>query len=225
MNDWTRFLLAFAVTLAAFGIAYDLAERVSCTEGHSNIVLLLLGCSILYSILYLLPFVLGLAVSLLISLGERGPEKKSMPQRFLRAVYISIIPAALWVVVVARTTNYLVGQRVSQEDVSSREFLLRVAGEMNKSMPMQIDRDTEIRNVGADSGQLIYNYVLVNHTLNEIDRGYFEQAMKPRLQTMACSSPDMSDLWKYGVAAVYSYQAKDGAFITKIAVTPKDCGY
>jgi len=55
----------------------------------------------------------------------------------------------------------------SQRHVASPEFLARVAAEMNKTLPMMVDKDTELSSTIGISGVLVYNYRLVNHSASE----------------------------------------------------------
>lgn len=110
MTDWQKFIITFLLVLAAFGISYDLFSRVSCTAMHNaNIIAVLIGCSIQYTIVYLLPFVVGLVISLLKSIGEKAENKKSVAQRFLRGVHISIPIAIFLVFINAYSTMRLSG--------------------------------------------------------------------------------------------------------------------
>jgi hypothetical protein len=48
-------------------------------------------------------------------------------------------------------------------DVRSQQVLNKVASDINKSLPMQVDKDTELLATVGLEGILVYSYRLVNH--------------------------------------------------------------
>lgn len=103
--------------------------------------------------------------------------------------------------------------------------LLTMTNQLNQKMPMTVDADTRLDNATAGQGsRFTYNYTIVSATSREVDRAAFP-AFLTKLKAGVCSSPDMAIFFKYGVTVGYSYRASDGVFITKIDITPKDCGY
>ena len=105
------------------------------------------------------------------------------------------------------------------------EYLLGVAIELNKTLPVTVDRETELRSVDALEGELIYNYVLLNYTSSDIVANEFLAALTPVVRKQACSNVKLDRFWENGVSATYSYSANDDKWIGKIIVTPNQCGY
>lgn len=103
--------------------------------------------------------------------------------------------------------------------------LITVANQVNQQMPMTVDADTRWDNITAGQGKrLTYNYTIVTSTSGEIDRTKI-QPFFTKIKAGVCSSPDMAIFFKNGVTVAYSYRTSDGVFLSKLDITPKDCGY
>jgi hypothetical protein len=115
---------------------------------------------------------------------------------------------------------------VQKEDPRSREFLSRLAAEINRSTPVMIDRETELMPSEVADGILIYNYRLVNFSVARLDRGKFVAAAKQQVTQGACAAPETRDgLLKKGVTLRYSYYDQEKKHIATVDVTPPDCGF
>jgi len=111
-------------------------------------------------------------------------------------------------------------------DIRQQPVLNKVAKELNKALPMMIDRDTEMTAALGLEGVLAYNYRFVNHTATQLDAAQVNDALKPRITQAACTTPDTRDTFlKKGVTLRYNYYDKNQTFITRIDIQPKDCGF
>ncbi len=111
------------------------------------------------------------------------------------------------------------------EDPRSQTRLSRIAAELNRSVPVMIDQETELMPVQSAEGILIYNYRLVHYSVNQVDRDKFAAGAKPRLRQKACATPETrDDFLKKGVTLRYAYYDKNKQPIATIDVTPADCG-
>jgi hypothetical protein len=88
-----------------------------------------------------------------------------------------------------------------------------------------VDEETELRNMSANDGVIIYNYVLVNYAALQVDKTRFLASMKQQVESSACGAPQMKIFWENGVSAIYSYKGKDSQPIGEIIVTPERCGF
>jgi hypothetical protein len=112
------------------------------------------------------------------------------------------------------------------EEPRSREYLSKVAAEINRSVPVMIDQETELLPVQGADGVLIYNYRLVSYSTAQLDANKFAAGAKQRIAQSACSRPETrDDFLKKGVTLRYSYFDKDKQPIATIDVTPADCGF
>ncbi len=111
-------------------------------------------------------------------------------------------------------------------DPRSVEHLNQIAAEINRSVPVMIDEETELMPSRAGYAMLIYNYRLVKYSVAQLDHEKFAAGAKQRVTQGACNRPETrDDFLKKGVALRYSYFDKDKKHIATIDVTPADCGF
>lgn len=114
-----------------------------------------------------------------------------------------------------------VGQRMTVD-----EAWVKVADQINKQLPMSVDRDTRWDSTQAGPGRAFtYHYTIVTARAADIDTVGFYQAMSSRLRNSVCSSSDMKVFFINSVTVSYSYRGSDGRHISKVAITPRDCGF
>ena len=114
----------------------------------------------------------------------------------------------------------------SREDPRSKEFLAKVAAQINQSVPVMIDKETELLPAGVAEGMLIYNYRLINFSAAQLDHKRFAAAARQQVTQGACSRPETRDgFFKKGVTLRYSYYDKDKQPIATVNVKPADCGF
>ncbi len=121
-----------------------------------------------------------------------------------------------------RAPDWLEGE----PDPRSQEFLNKIAAEINRSVPVMIDQETELMPAAGAPGMLIYNYRLVNVSVAQVDHSKFATGAKDRLKQGVCNRPETrDDFLKKGVTLRYSYFDKDKQHIATVDVTPSDCGF
>jgi hypothetical protein len=115
---------------------------------------------------------------------------------------------------------------VKRDDPGSIEHLSRVAAELNRGVPMMIDKETELLPTNAAPGMLIYSYRLVNFSAEQVPSEKFASAAKQQVVQGACGRPETrDDFLKNGVTLRYSYFDTDKRHIATVDVTPSDCGF
>lgn len=113
-----------------------------------------------------------------------------------------------------------------EADPRSQEFLDKMAAEINRSVPVMIDKETELMPAAGAPGMLIYNYRLVNYSVAQLDSRKFADGAKERLTQGACNRPETRDNFlKKGVTLRYSYFDKDKRHFATVDVAPSDCGF
>ena len=136
----------------------------------------------------------------------------------------------LWGMVVV-VGIYLVYQKApawfeKDSDPRSPEFLGKIAAEINRSVPVMIDQETELMPVAGAPGMLIYNYRLVSYSVAQLDHNRFATGAKEKLTQGACNRPETrDDFLKKGVTLRYSYFDRDKQHIATVDVAPSDCGF
>jgi uncharacterized protein YjhX (UPF0386 family) len=111
-------------------------------------------------------------------------------------------------------------------DPRSVEYLSKIAAEINRSVPVMIDEETELLPAAGGHAMLIYNYRLVKHSVAQLDHQKFAAGAKQKVAQGACSRPETRDgFLKEGVTLRYSYFDKDKQHVATVDVTPADCGF
>jgi len=111
-------------------------------------------------------------------------------------------------------------------DPRSQARLSRIAAELNRSVPVMIDKETELTVVEGHEAMLIYKYRLVPYSVRQLNHEKFAAGAKQRVTQGACNQPDMrEDYLKKGVTLRYSYFDKDKQHIATVDVTQADCGF
>jgi len=111
-------------------------------------------------------------------------------------------------------------------DPRSVEHLSKVAAELNRSVPVMVDVETELLPAQGAHGMLIYNYRLVKYSVSQLDHQKFAAGAKQKVTQGVCSQPEMrDDFLKKGVTLRYSYFDKNKQHIATFDVTPADCGF
>jgi hypothetical protein len=141
---------------------------------------------------------------------------------FTKAV-IWVVAGALMGYLVLRAGPAYFG---AQEDPRSVEHLGKMAAEINRSVPVMIDQETELLPAVGAPGMLIYNYRLVSYSVKQLDAKKFATGAKQRLMQNACATPETrDDFLKKGVTLRYSYYDKDKQHVATVDITPADCGF
>jgi hypothetical protein len=111
-------------------------------------------------------------------------------------------------------------------DPRSQQSLSKVAAEINRSVPVMIDKETELLAVVGAEGMLIYNYRLVSYAVAQVDHGKFAAGAKRQVTQGACNQAETRDgFLKKGITLRYSYFDKNKQHIATVDVTPADCGF
>jgi hypothetical protein len=111
-------------------------------------------------------------------------------------------------------------------DPRSAQHLRDIAAQINRSVPVMIDQETELLPAEGHEGMLIYNYRLVSYTVSQLDHQKFAAGAKQKVTQGACSRPETRDEFlRNGVTLRYSYFDRDKQHIATIDVTPADCGF
>ena len=111
-----------------------------------------------------------------------------------------------------------------EENPRSDESLNRLAAQINRAVPVMIDKETELLAAAGTEGMLTYNYRLVSYSVSQLDAAKFATGAKERVTQGACNRPETrEDLLKQGVTLRYTYFDKDKQHIATIDVLPADC--
>jgi hypothetical protein len=111
-------------------------------------------------------------------------------------------------------------------DVTVDQALQRVAVKMNQHLPSEIDKETRLEKMTAETGkQLTYHYTLLKFKSGDANSAKFKSAMEPLLKKRLCSSDEMKSFLRNGVNIVYAYRTLDIQPVVSFKYSPSDCGY
>lgn len=100
--------------------------------------------------------------------------------------------------------------------------LMNAASELNETCPIMVDQETRLDNAITLPGKIFqYNYTLINFEKDSIDINLFEDHMKPLILNNVKTNPDLKEFRENMVTMAYSYRDKNGIFILKISIDPK----
>ena len=137
--------------------------------------------------------------------------------------------AIIWAVVgffAASSLWWAASDYLAKPDPHSARHLRGIADQINRSIPVMIDKETELLPSAGYDGMLVYNYRLVSYSASQIDQRKFAAGVKEKVTQGACNRPETrDDFLKNGVALRYSYFDKDSKHIATVDVTPAACGF
>ena len=135
----------------------------------------------------------------------------------------------IWAVVglfVASSLWWAASDYLTKPDPHSARHLRDIADQINRSIPVMIDKETELMPSAGYDGMLVYNYRLVSYSVSRIDHRKFAAGVKQKVTQGACNRPETrDDFLKNGVTLRYAYFDKDLKHIATVDVTPADCGF
>jgi hypothetical protein len=106
------------------------------------------------------------------------------------------------------------------------DVLVKVSAQMNKKLPMFVDKDTRLDSVSAVPGRhFIYHYTLVTFNSSDVTADKFHNVIRPRLKSRLCESAEMQNFLRNGVSISYLYRGKDGQPVGGAKFEPSECGY
>ncbi len=106
----------------------------------------------------------------------------------------------------------------------SVRHLSALASRMNKNLPMLTDSRTELMNVTALEGTLVYNSRLLNMGDADLSPGHIRDALRPNIVNAACTTPELrATFLDRGVAMRYTYSDENRKFIVGFDVSKADC--
>ncbi|MGH7873092.1 MAG: hypothetical protein ACREQO_12830 [Candidatus Binatia bacterium] len=145
----------------------------------------------------------------------------TIPRSLLKPLILAIVGVFMAGTLWWTASDYLV-----KRDSRSAGYLREVAEQINRSVPVMIDKETELMPSAGYDGMLVYNYRLVSYSARQIDHRKFAAGAKEKITQGACNRAETrDDFLKNGVTLRYSYFDKDKKHIATIDVTPADCGF
>jgi len=131
-----------------------------------------------------------------------------------------------WTASVVRSGKPLAAKPSDTDKLTDGEVaqvLAEAAREINKLVPMVVDKGLRLDGTVGAKKVLLYNYTLVDHKASTVNVDEFRRGMRAKLVPGVCGDEAMQFLLKNGVRYRYRYRGKDGREIATITVGSADC--
>ena len=100
--------------------------------------------------------------------------------------------------------------------------LVKLASDMNKTLPMMVDSETRLDNTTAcPNNTFQYSYTLINYDKESIDVIELKRTLEPHIVNQLKSSPQMQWQRDNKVTLDYYYKDKNGIYLFTITVKPE----
>lgn len=110
------------------------------------------------------------------------------------------------------------------QERSIDEALRKVSAQMNRKVPMNVDKATRLDKVSSEPGhQLIYHYTLLETSSNDIKSAEFTSQINPSLTQRVCGSSEMQVFLQNGVTLTFLYRGNDGKPLGGAKIGTPDC--
>lgn len=144
-----------------------------------------------------------------------------------RKIILAIVGVVLFLVIIAES-ELLPGTVGSDHDKNDlpeglRSTLFNMSAQLNSYLPMMIDEETRLLSTNSGDGKFRYNYMLIKHTIDQINVEMLKKNMRDRILMQVCTNEEMALFRKYNIRVSYSYVDKMSVNITTITVTPSEC--
>lgn len=107
--------------------------------------------------------------------------------------------------------------------------ILEMANQQNKKLPIMVNGYTRLDTVIPGPGtKFTYTYTILtlsSKDVNEASKQRFNAEMQPFLKNQVCSHPDYKALISNKVIVGFYYRTVDGASISRIEISPNNCGF
>lgn len=147
----------------------------------------------------------------------------------IAAIITAVISIGIASVSLASCSSLVKEAAKQSETVKSsaeEQMLVKASSDINKKLPMMVDKYTRMDNTLAGPGKLLtYKYTLVETVATDLDKAKLEEIRKSLKGTIIQTyktSPAMKVFRDADVKLKYQYYDKKGAFVTDIEVNPTD---
>lgn len=202
-------------------------EKVFACAGITlAIALIALGSSVLKRA-EALGYLIGLFLLSALIVGWMAKRsKKAWPLWKIAAVYI-VASVFMISAVIFNDVERLINKPGAKDSASIDvdKMLMQASAEVNASMPRMIGEKMRLDKVLAEPGrELVYFYTLLSHAASDIESKAFHDVMRPINLEDYCDSPEMRVFFENKVIMHHVYQGKDEGEITRVTISPIDCG-
>lgn len=135
-----------------------------------------------------------------------------------KTIVIMFIATAFGILAVSLSLS-----RCSDGPAAMDKELVKVSSDMNKTLPMMLDKDTRLDTTVPGPGKrLTYVNTIVNYELAQIDTVAMRKILTPNILSNYKTQKDMESFRKQGVVLRYQYKDKNGVYLIEIEANPMD---
>ena len=159
---------------------------------------------------------------------------------------ISLVGSGIFILVVvilSRTCGGFIGEQAAERELANKSseqnvqrtnditapkidlelILPEIVTQMNKSMPITVDRDTRINRVSSGPGKkFTYHYSMTRLRMADFDRNEMVSGLRKQLIEGYKNQADLKYFKNNNVTLDYSYVDVDGNHFATISITPED---
>lgn len=132
--------------------------------------------------------------------------------------------AVLAVLLVATSIGNIGGKIASEAAFgpSSRDVIAAATREINKKLPMMVDKETRLDSTTPGPGRMLaYNYTLVNYTASQLSDQWLNTFQRKVVKT-SCRQKQ-KNLLSNKISMRYRYSSADGYMVRNFIINPTDC--
>jgi hypothetical protein len=111
---------------------------------------------------------------------------------------------------------------VKESQKAFSKILMEKSSELNQNCPYMVDENTRLDGSVSYENTFEYKYTLLSIDKDDVDVNELNNYLKPRIINGVSTNPDMFFFRENNMDISYYYKDKNGFFLTKIIVTPKD---
>jgi hypothetical protein len=142
---------------------------------------------------------------------EQEPTSKNNRKKIAFGSFVGIV---------AFIITFYGAQSLFSGSSSLNKHMMRVANELNKSLPVMVDSKTRLDNVSVLPGDIFqYNYTLFVK-INEADTTTIKKRMEPVILNTVKTSPEMKYQREHKWTLNYYYRNNAGHYLFSISITP-----
>ncbi len=152
------------------------------------------------------------------SLNKSGAVKKP-PRKsaWVAPIVGALVAAAVGLAVQQGTKGFF------SPKLTSMKLLNATANQINSSLPMMLDSDTELFTTVGLEGVLQYHYRLVKYSKEQIDTSLLMPTLRESITNSSCTIKDTRALLEKGVTLEYVYHDKDKKMIASFSLKNITC--
>jgi hypothetical protein len=144
------------------------------------------------------------------------PKSVSWKGWIVSAIFFAVF-SSLGSIYGRKIADLVINRRPSDSELN------QIASGLNASLPMMLDRETQLKTTAAADGKLIYVYKLINMNADSINKAQLLEYIKNQTTSMSCSNNDSRKLINRNTSLEYQYYDKNDKAITSYLLTKKAC--